>query len=339
MNDCSNRSVLCPTLEDRTPALALKPVRIALRSRFWIAVLRLVLRPWFAWILRGPPTRIARLQLLTAGRRWRDAAGPNLAYRVLGDAPHAVPGHVVGDPSHRERPVLLYLHGGAFVLPAAADLQGRLLVRLCRALEAVGFMPDYRLAPANRFPAALDDCERAYRALLALGFDARRIVLIGESAGGNLVLGVLQRIRAARLPMPAGAIPISAGTEFARLHGLPARTACARRDAVLSIASLHHLTTLYAGERDLTDPELSPLYADLRGFPPLYLIASADEVLRDDSVGLAYRARESGVPVKLELWPRLPHAFPLFESLFPEARQAREDIVAFARACLAGRAS
>src|SRR3546814_12679734 len=91
--------------------------------------------------------------------------------------------------------MLLWLHGGAFVLPAAPDMQVRLVARLCRELDAVGFVPDYRLAPFNRFPAALDDCERAYKAVLDLGFAPSRIVLAGESAGGNLVLGLLQRIR------------------------------------------------------------------------------------------------------------------------------------------------
>src|SRR3546814_5884345 len=88
-------------------------------------------------------------------------------------------------------------------------MQVRMVDRLCRELDAVGFVPDYRLAPFNRFPAALDDCERAYKAVLDLGFAPSRIVLAGESAGGNLVLGLLQQIRKRGWPMPACAMPVS----------------------------------------------------------------------------------------------------------------------------------
>src|SRR3546814_17753293 len=120
--------------------------------------------------------------------------------------------------------MLLWLHGGAFVLPAAPDMQVRLVARLCRELDAVGFVPDYRLAPFNRFPAALDDCERAYKAVLDLGFAPSRIVLAGESAGGNLVLGLLQRIRNRAWPMPACARPVSPATEPGPIPAPPSRT-------------------------------------------------------------------------------------------------------------------
>ncbi len=91
------------------------------------------------------------------------------------------------------------------------------------------------------------------------------------------------------------------------------------------------MAELYDGDWDTADPELSPLLADFRGFPPLYFLVSDNEVLLDDSVLMARRAREAGVRTRLDVWPVLPHAFPLFERLMPEARQARVDMVAFAR--------
>jgi acetyl esterase/lipase len=203
---------------------------------------------------------------------------------------------------------------------------------MCHDLDAVGFMADYRLAPFNKFPAALDDCERAYRALLERGFKPERIAIAGESAGGALVLGVLQRIRKAGLPMPACAIPISPVTEMGRLHAPPSRAHKRKSDPLLPIAALQRVDEMYAGDWDASDPELSPLYADLTGFPPLFLMASDNEVLRDDTVLFAQRAQEAGLSVKLEVWPILPHAFPLFVRWMPEARQAIADIVAFIKA-------
>lgn len=315
----------------------LKAVHISLRSRLIIVLLRRLLRPWLSRVMRGPVERLAKAQLMVAGQPCRDSSGLSFAYRVIGHAPGAVPGHVVGTLSDPARAVILYLHGGAFVLPACPDQHGRLVAKLCRELDADGFLVDYRLAPANKFPAALDDCERAYRALLDLGFDATRIFLAGESAGGSLLFGLLQRIRRHDLPMPAAAVPISPGADVGRLHGLPARTSRARRDTLLDMPVLAHLADYYVGDHDASDPELSPLLADFAGFPPLLFIASDAEVLRDDTLLLAQRAREAGIDVTVDLWPTLPHAFPLLENLFREAAQARTDIIAFLQRHLSGR--
>ncbi len=318
-----------PVSETGTPPL--KDIVISRRSRFFVWLMRRLMRPWLAWMLRGNKERIARMQLLVAAQVCRDSSGLAVDYQVIGAPDRGVPGHVVGDLAQTQQPVLLWLHGGAFVLPASPDTHVRLVARLCRRLDAAGFLPDYRLAPYNRYPAALDDCERAYRALLDLGFPASRIVLAGESAGGNLVLGLLQRIRRHGWPMPACAIPVSPATELGRVHGPPSRPLRARRDPILPIAALQRVDDLYAGGCDASDPELSPLYADCRGFPPLYLLASDAEVLLDDTVLFARRARAAGVEVQVDIWPVLPHAFPLFGMLFPEVRRAREDMVAFAR--------
>jgi epsilon-lactone hydrolase len=318
------RSTL-PTSDERIPAL--KPVRISLRSRLLTWLFRRLLRPLLRWTVNGPYDRIARVQLQLASQVCRNSYGLPLDYAVVG----RVPGHVVGQLTDTHKPAVLYLHGGAFIIPAVPDVHVRMLARMCRDLDAVGFMADYRLAPFNQFPAALDDCERAYRALLDLGFSPSRIALAGESAGGNLVLGVLQRIRKAGLPMPACAVPISPATEMGRLHAPPSRAIKRKSDPLLPIDALQRVDDMYAKGWDASDPELSPLYADLTGFPPLYLLASDSEVLLDDTVLLARRAREAGIPVKLEVWPVLPHAFPLFERFMPEVAEARRDITAFIR--------
>lgn len=315
-----------PTTYSRS--VPLKPVSISLRSRIIVWLMRCFLKPIMGWAVNGSFGRIAKVQLLLATRVARNTGGLPLDYVVLG----RVPGHFVGSVTDKHKTAILYLHGGGFVIPAVPETHVWLMARLCRDLDAVGFMADYRLAPFNKFPAALDDCERAYRALLDAGFAPERIALAGESAGGNLVLGTLQRIRKAGLPMPACAIPISPVTEMGRLHAPPSRALKMRSDPLLPIAALQRVDEWYAGDWDASDPELSPLYADCKGFPPLYLLASDNEVLLDDTVLLARRAREAGVEVKLDVWPVLPHAFPLFERLFPEAKQARTDMVEYIRA-------
>lgn len=315
---------------DEERKIRIKPVVIGLRSRLLVWVFRLVLKPLLARMIRGTPERIARTQLQLASRHCRNTHGLALDYLVLG----RVPGHFLGHLTETDKPVVLWLHGGAFILPAVPDVHVRMVARICAEIGAVGFLPDYRLAPFNRFPAALDDCERAYRVLLDLGFKAERILIGGDSAGGNLCLGVLQRIAKAGLPMPAGVVPVSPVTEMGRVHAPPSRHTKSRRDPILPIASLQRVDDLYAGDWDASDPELSPLYADCTGFPPMYLLASDNEVLLDDTVLFARRAREAGVAVRFEVWPLLPHAFPLFEPMFPECAQARLDIVAFMREAL-----
>lgn len=320
-----------PTSFDRE--IKLKPVSISARSRLFVWLMRKLLRPIMGWAVSGSFKRIAKIQLKLATRHARNTSGLPLDYVVLG----RVPGHFVGRVTDTHKTALLYLHGGGFVIPAIPDTHVWLMAKLCKELDAVGFMADYRLAPFNKFPAALDDCERAYRALLDAGYAPERIVLAGESAGGNLVLGTLQRIRKAGLPMPACAIPISPVTEMGRIHAPPSRAMKMNSDPLLPIAALQRVDEWYGGDWDASDPELSPLYADCSGFPPLYLLASDSEVLLDDTVLLARRAREAGIDVQLDVWPVLPHAFPLFERLFPEAAQARRDMVAFARKHLPAR--
>lgn len=305
----------------------LKPVKISTRSRIIVWLLRTFLKPWLAWVMRGPIERIARVQLLVASNACRNSSGLPLEYRVVG----RVPGHVVGNLADTHKPALLYIHGGASILPASPDVHVRMMAKMCRELDALGFMVDYRLAPANQFPAALDDCEQAYRALLDLGFSPARIVIAGESAGGNLTLAVLQRIRKNGLPKPCCVVPISPATEMGRIHAPPSRVQKMKQDPILPMSVMYRVDELYSKNWDASDPELSPLYADLKGFPPMYLLASDNEVLTDDTVLLAQRAREAGVKTKMDIWPALPHAFPLFEQLFPEVREARKDMVAFMR--------
>jgi monoterpene epsilon-lactone hydrolase len=308
-----------------------RPVPISLRSRIIVWLLRRVLRPWLGRMIRGSDEKIARMQLLTSHMKCPNNHGLTLEYSIVGQ----VPGHVFGDLADTGRPVLLWLHGGAFLLPAAPSAHLEMVAHLASKIGGSGYLPDYRLAPRNRFPAALDDCERAYRALLDLGHSPSRIIVGGDSAGGHLLLGLLQRIRRHGWPMPACAIPVSPATELGRIHSPPSRTWKRHADPILPIAALQRVDEMFAGDWDASDPELSPLYADCTGFPPMLMLATNNEVLTDDTVLMARRAKAAGVDVKCEIWPKLPHAFPLFASLFPEVRIVRQEMVDYIKSRLA----
>ncbi|WP_138440478.1 alpha/beta hydrolase [Marinobacter alexandrii] len=304
--------------------------QLSLRSRWRLWLLRWLLRPLLAMVLRGGPRRLASAQLKVAARGAHRLDSISCGYDYFGEDGTVVPGHFIGRPFDESgEPVLLWLHGGAFVLPAMPEGHLAFAGRVCESLSGSAFLPDYRLAPAHPFPAGLDDCEAAYRLLLDAGISARRIILGGESAGGNLVAALLQRLARKGLPMPGCAIAVSPALDLSRLHGTPSRSLHAGRDAMLPATSLTHALEGYLNGGDASDPEVSPLLGDLSGLPPTFIVASEVEFLRDDSVHFARRLTQAGVPNELMLWTDLPHAFPLLEDWFPEARQAREDIAAF----------
>ncbi len=300
---------------------------VSRRTSIILWFMRVFAKRMLAAIGRFSPERIAEMQIRTASMVCRDSAGQSISYDIVGRQP----GHVVGSLGDTGRPVILWLHGGAFSLPAAPDMHLSMVANLCRQLDADAFMPDYRLTPANPYPAGLDDCEQAYRELLDLGYQASDIVMGGDSAGGNLLMALLQRIRKADLPMPACAVPVSPVTEMSRVHGLPSRYKVRKSDPLLPVSAMQRMCSEYAGEHDSADPEISPLYMDCSGLPPLFFVASSNEILMDDTVYLARRASAAGVDTTCHIWPTLPHAFPLFAGIFPEALAARDEMARFMR--------
>lgn len=304
-----------------------RDIPISLRSRIIVQLMRLFLKPMLGRMAKASPEKIAKIQLRVSSMPCPNTGGPMARFDIV----DAVPGHVFGELKAAKRPVILWLHGGAFFLPAAPNAHLAMISKLCKSLDCDAFLPDYRLAPMNPFPAGLNDCEAAYRALLNRGYAPSQIVVGGDSAGGNLLFGLLNRIRKHDLPMPACAIPVSPVTELSRVHNPPSRYKVQKSDPLLPIAAFQGMISEYVNGADSADPEVSPLYMNCEGLPPLFFLASTNEILMDDTLMLARRSAAAGVPTRCDVWPTLPHAFPLFESFFPEARQAREDIQSFIR--------
>ena len=274
-------------------------------------------------------------------RRLKGVRDYRIARKILRPDPYKVPSaiqispaHLGGVPGERlEGPspgktVLLYLHGGGY-FACSAETHRPITVFFAREGFHV-FAPDYRLAPENRFPAAVDDAVAFYRALLSAGYPSERIVVAGESAGGGLTLSLLLALRAAGVPLPAAAALFSPWTDLAAT-GDSIRTnthSCAMFDG----AGIAFSARYYLGDTDPRNPLASPLYADLTGLPPLLIHVGADEVLRDDSTRLAERARAASVSADLKIWPVVPHAWQLAPHLIPEARQSLRESAAFFQA-------
>ncbi len=224
--------------------------------------------------------------------------------------------------------VLLYLHGGAYVLGSLKSHRD-MVARLSAASGVRGLLIDYRLAPEHVFPAAIDDALTAYRWLLAQGTKPEHIVVGGDSAGGGLTLALLQTLRDKEVPMPAGAILFSPWTDL--IGTVQSRTTHDAADPWISGQALSFVSGLYAGAEDVHNPLISPIYADLHGLPPLLIHVGNDEVLLDDSLQVAEHAKAANVSVEITVWEGMWHVFPAFAYVLPEGRQAMEQMGVFIR--------
>jgi acetyl esterase/lipase len=220
--------------------------------------------------------------------------------------------------------VLLYLHGGAWCVHLPA-LYGAFAAKLSALTRLRVLLVDYRLAPEHPFPAAVDDCLAVYRSVVESG-GARPPVIAGDSAGGNLALITLMRARDANLSLPSCAVLLSPATDIAL--GGPSIRYNAHADPMFSAGAGELLPSMYCPDLDRTDPLISPLYGNWANLPPLFFMAGSTEMLLDDSVRAHDRAQQAGTNSRIDVWPDMPHVFPLF-SMLPEARRALGDIVAF----------
>lgn len=231
-------------------------------------------------------------------------------------------------PAHApEDKAILYFHGGGFRIGSVAshrDLIAQIaLASGCRVLAI-----DYRLAPEYRFPAALDDALTGYDWMLGRGLKPANIAFAGDSAGGNLVLAAMLALRERALPPPAAAVLMSPWTDLAATGASYVSRADAdpihQRSMILALAKNY-----LGGQGDPCDPRVSPLYADLKGLPPLLIQVGDRETVLDDSVVFADKARAAGIDVNLEIWDGMIHVFQMFGAQLPEAHQAIASIAGF----------
>jgi acetyl esterase/lipase len=225
--------------------------------------------------------------------------------------------------------VVIYLHGGGYIM-GSPNFMRRLSVRLGRAVNARVLSLDYRLSPEHSYPAGVEDCVSAFRWLLDTGYEPQRLLIAGDSAGGYYTLTTLLRMRDAGLPLPAAAVCLAPGTDLA-LTGDSLRSN-GPTDPVLADLGLYWWVEAHLNGADPYSPEVSPLYADLAGLPPLLVQVSTSEMLYDDARMLVERASEAGVDVTLQTWDDTLHVFQQLD--LPESGEAIAAIASFARAHL-----
>jgi acetyl esterase/lipase len=230
-------------------------------------------------------------------------------------------------PEADQKKVLLYFHGGGFIL-MSPKTHRLLTIEIAKKTKMSILSIDYRLAPEHPFPAALEDCIIAYKWLLSQGYKAENIVIGGDSAGGNLTLSTLIKLRDDKIRLPAGAVALSPATDMT--NSSESFYENAKTDPILADRGVFWWTTSYLAGTDPEDPYISPLFAELNGLPPILIQVSTTEMLYDHSTRFINRAKAVGVDATLQEWKDTIHVFQGFGlKALPEAKEAISKIGEF----------
>ncbi|RIH62748.1 alpha/beta hydrolase [Mariniphaga sediminis] len=228
---------------------------------------------------------------------------------------------------HEENKILLYIHGGGFI--SGSCLTHRMHVaKFANGSKLKSLVFDYRLAPENPFPAALEDCIEVYTWLLHQGYKSGDIVIGGESAGGTLTLSLLLALKEKGIDFPKAAFSISPVTDLRCLADSFQYNA---NNDIAPMGSWNVWTQYYIANNNPLNPLLSPQFGNYEGLPPIFICVGTHEIHLNDCENVARIANEQGVNVRLRKWDKMIHAFPILSPFFPEAKQAMTEICEFAR--------
>lgn len=221
--------------------------------------------------------------------------------------------------AHMKKYVILHCHGGGY--STGSSLYARTLTsKLADSTSMDVLCFDYRLAPENPYPAATEDAMRVWNYLMLLGYGAGDVIVTGDSAGGNLALSLILKLKQEERLLPRGLVLMSPWTDLTS-SGKSFQTK-AEVDPVLDSAYIDRMIRAYAGGRDLKDPFISPLYGDFEGFPPAYIQVGENEILLSDSLRLHQALVDANVSVKMDTYPGMWHVFQM--SPVKAAREAMD---------------
>ncbi len=226
----------------------------------------------------------------------------------------------------RGKGCILYLHGGGYVAGSITSHR-HLASYFASATACMVVLLDYRLAPESPFPSAILDVENAYESLLAEGFEASGIAIIGDSAGGGLAISLMTRLKKQKIAMPGACICLSPWLDLNQQRN--SWFANADYDILVDKQIAEYSAGLYLQGRSPSACEASPLFADLEDLPPFMIHVGSHEVLLDDASTLHKRAKEQGVDSTLEVWADMPHVWHFMASILPEGRTAIDNIASF----------
>jgi len=239
-----------------------------------------------------------------------------------------IPAEWVTTPGVEESNVIVYLHGGGWIA-GSINSHRYLVSQIARASNTRVLNVDYRLAPEHPFPVGLNDSVTAYKWVLSLGIKPEHVVIAGDSAGGNLTLTSLLKLRDEGTPLPVAAVCLSPGTD-GTLSGESYKTR-ANLDPFLTPEGVEFMISQYVEEKERKNPLVSPLFADLHGLPPLLIHVGTAEILHDDATRIAQRAKEAGVDVTLEVFEDMIHVFHAFAAWAPEGQEGIDKIGEFVK--------
>ncbi|NDV01133.1 alpha/beta hydrolase [Pseudoroseicyclus tamaricis] len=270
-------------------------------------------------IVAPPAEDVARERIAAEAAQWA----------AVGASAGAAPGPVRGGDAAG---LLLFLHGGGYTSGGPVTHR-KLAAHLSARTGLPVLLPDYRLAPEAPFPAALEDALAVTRALLQDGQEPETLALGGDSAGGGLAAALMLKLKDEGLPQPACAVLLSPWTDILARGG--SYEANVPHDPSMDAARLREAGRLYTGEADPLDPLISPLEGELSGLPPLLIHVGGAELMLDDSLAFAERARDAGAEVELTVWDGMWHVHHHALTV-PEAQEAVAEAAAFIRAKLPG---
>ena len=231
-----------------------------------------------------------------------------------------------------EGKVILYLHGGGY-LYCSADTHRTLAANIMMDSGVKVLLPEYRLAPEHPFPAAIEDTLTVYRWLLKQGYDSSNIIFAGDSAGGGLSVAATHVLRDQYEPLPAALVCLSPWVDLTS-SGKSYREN-SKKDPYLRSDLVRKTAQQYAGEESLDNHLISPVFADLSGFPPMFIQTGSIEILLSDAQMLTDKARQAGVKVHFKVWKGMWHVWQISAGL-PEAKKAVKEIGNFIKKTFSG---
>lgn len=291
---------------------------ISLRAR----IVRMVSKQMFKNISGDSDVLPLRDMFEKLAARSRPASGTQVRHATIGgvECDWVVPRNC------DESRVLLFLHGGAYVM-GSSKTHRAMVSHIAKAAGVRALLPNYRLAPEDPFPAGLEDCLAVYRQLLASEVEAEKLVIAGDSAGGGMTMATLLSLRDAGDAMPAAACLLSPWLDLAA-EGESVKTR-AQLDPWFRAADMPKTAAHYCLEGQIRDPLVSPLYGDMTGLPPTLIQVGDHEILLSDSTRASEKITAAGGQVTLQVWPDMWHVFQFFIGKMPESKRAIRDIGAF----------
>jgi len=289
--------------------------------------LKTLYRGWAAALAANPEMPLDELRLMF--EHWGDVTAEPGGVDYIETNAGGIPALWAVPKGCAEDRVLLCMHGGGYVT-ASMYTHRKVYGHLAKAIGCRALILHYRRAPEHVHPAPVDDAVTAYRWLLDQGILAWHIALTGDSAGGALAVTTLLRARERSLPMPAATMPLSPWVDLE----ITGETLVSNRekDAIVQKEVVEVMATTFLGEGgNRKDPLANPLYADLKGLPPMYIQVGGDETLLDDSRRLAECARKAGVDVRLDEFPEMQHVFHFSAGHAPEADDAIRKLAEWVR--------